>query len=169
MRTWGPRAGRVVNGVSVARRSCDTSVFGSGRSALLQVEPSPRRDVLSCLIGDPISGKTEAEPGMLREVEVIASARLTQQAAVTLQRSPPPHSPSGVCCMRDSALARSPRCWNYHPLERLKSAAGGTYGLRRQSAACVATCSARSNPSDVQGRISAVFSRAIRAVLSGAI
>ncbi len=47
--------------------------LGPGQSALLQVELSPGRYVLSCLIGDPISGKTHAELGMLREIEVVSA------------------------------------------------------------------------------------------------
>ncbi len=47
--------------------------LGPGQSALLQVELSPGRYVLSCLIGDPISGKSHAELGMLREIEVVAA------------------------------------------------------------------------------------------------
>jgi hypothetical protein len=47
--------------------------LGPGQNALLQVELIPGRYVLSCLVGDPISGKTHAELGMLREIEVIAS------------------------------------------------------------------------------------------------
>jgi hypothetical protein len=52
--------------------------LGPGQNALVQVELVPGRYVLSCMIGDPISGKTHAELGMLREIEVVASASRTQ-------------------------------------------------------------------------------------------
>jgi hypothetical protein len=64
--------------VTVSDPVTGVSRLGAGQSALVQVELSPGRYVLSCLIGDPVSGKTHVELGMLREVEVVASASLTQ-------------------------------------------------------------------------------------------